>query len=74
MSASKRQRTSPEEQSGGKRSSKGSGKGGGKGALIKVEAKWKCLLPLGLKPWDGLRVTNHGTNVLRNVITYVLKI
>ena len=37
MSASKKQRASPEEQSGGKRSSKGSGKGGGKGALIKVE-------------------------------------
>ena len=37
MSAGKRQRTNPEEQSGGKRSSKGSGKGGGKGASIKVE-------------------------------------
>ena len=37
MSASKRQRTNPEEQSGSKRNSKGSGKGGGKGASIKVE-------------------------------------
>ena len=37
MSARKRQRTNPEEQSGGKRNSKGSGKGGGKGSSIKVE-------------------------------------
>ena len=39
MSASKRQRTNPEEQSGGKRNSKGLGKGGGKGASIKVESQ-----------------------------------
>ena len=37
MSASKKQRTNPEEQSGGKKSSQGSGKGGGEGALIIVE-------------------------------------
>ena len=60
MSASKRQTTNPEEQSGGKRNSKGLGKEDGKEASIKVEpqvemssATWAGAMGwiMSNKPW-----------------------
>ena len=60
MSANKKQRTNPEEHSGGKKNTKGSGKGGGKGASVKTEPQVEMSSAIkaddmewikGNKPW-----------------------